>query len=171
MGTLRVGGRLAANKLQLLRELDPAHAWSTPDDRFYCLHCSATHVASAIKIAPATQADGLSRLRCPTRGCEATPTAWALLSPREIVGARPQRVTGSVQPMGAYHGNVAVIQRPLTRNRAPKNSPARENRGRNVGARMKHAVAQSLHRLVIDYRSLLTSLQPGARRTNFYPSA
>ena len=165
MRTLRAPGRSAENKLEQLRQLDAAHAWSSPNDRFYCLRCSRVNVAREIQIS----AGDTPPLRCPSRGCDATPEAWAMLSPRDTVGAARPKVRQLALPILTHNGTVAVVQRPLARGRAPRNLAARLNRRRTIGARVVHAVAQSLHRLVIDYRSLLASLQPGTRRSMFDP--
>ena len=170
MGTL-VLGRSAQTKLKLLRELDPAHAWSSPNDRFYCLRCSRVHIAREVRIVTVSPKAEPPRVQCPSRGCEGTPAAWAILSPRETVSTLRRDVTKISGPILTHNGSVALVQRPLARGRAPRNLAKRQNQRRTLTERMEHAFAQSLHRLAFDYRSLLGALQPGTRRPIFHPLA
>lgn len=64
----------AEDKLDALREGDPAHPWESLDDRRVCVLCEKSF--SGRQIEASKTASGRVRLRCPSEGCTGTPREW-----------------------------------------------------------------------------------------------
>ena len=64
----------AALKLRLLRELDAGRAWDSLNEKLHCVLCERNITGHEIRVE--TNRRGGTRLRCPTRGCQAGPGHW-----------------------------------------------------------------------------------------------
>jgi hypothetical protein len=67
-----------SQKLDALRRLDQYREWHSLDDKRFCLVCGKIITGWQIQVTGGTRANGLSRLGCPTEGCNSIPMDWVL---------------------------------------------------------------------------------------------
>lgn len=84
------------DKLDALRNLDPAGRWQSLDSERYCTRCDRVINGRQIEVARGTRAHGPLRLECPSKACTATPADWIM--PAARIAARRGGV--GVQPSG-----------------------------------------------------------------------
>src|SRR5437867_2280617 len=73
------------DKLEALRRLDQFRAWSSLDEKRYCLVCSKIITGKQILVKGGTRGNGPLRLSCPTERCHSIPMDWVLPTD-EILG-------------------------------------------------------------------------------------
>src|SRR4029077_2144119 len=67
-----------AEKLDVLRRLDPFREWRSLDDKRFCLVCGKIINGWQIQTADGTRGNGPLRLSCPTERCNSIPMDWVL---------------------------------------------------------------------------------------------
>ena len=77
-----------AEKLNVLRRLDPLRQWHSLDDKRYCLVCGKIITGQQIQVAGGTRGNGALRLSCPSDGCNSIPIDWVRPTD-EIVASCP----------------------------------------------------------------------------------
>ena len=75
-----------AEKLNVLRMLDPLRQWHSLDDKRYCLVCGKIITGQQIQVASGTRGNGALRLSCPSDGCNSIPIDW--MPPTDEILAR-----------------------------------------------------------------------------------
>jgi hypothetical protein len=66
------------NKLLLLQRLDQFRAWSSLEDKRYCLICGTIITGRDIRVIGGTRGNGPVRVICPTERCNSIPMDWVL---------------------------------------------------------------------------------------------
>jgi hypothetical protein len=103
----------------------------------------------------------------PSPGCDATPEAWAMLSPRDTIGAARPKVRQLALPILTHNGTSRSCNARSHGDARERNLAARLNRRRRSVHGWDTPCAQSLHRLVIDTAACWRALQPCTRRSMF----
>ena len=75
-----------AEKLNVLRMLDPLRPWHSLDDKRYCLVCGKIITGHQIQVAGGTRGNGALRLSCPSEHCNSIPIDW--MPPTDEILAR-----------------------------------------------------------------------------------
>ena len=75
-----------AEKLNVLRMLDPLRQWHSLDDKRYCLVCGKIITGHQIQVAGGTRGNGALRLSCPSDHCNSIPIDW--MPPTDEILAR-----------------------------------------------------------------------------------
>ena len=89
-----------ADKLDVLRTVDPFRPWRSLDDKRYCLVCGKIITGQQIQVQGGTRGNGALRLSCPSEGCNSIPMDWVILTDEilaraEMMAAREHQAATS----------------------------------------------------------------------------